>query len=268
MAKIFLDPGHGGVDSGATYKGLIERDINLIVALKCKEELEKHGNEVMMSRTSNGQTVNLNERVRMANNWGATYYVAPHCNSGGGDRGEVIHSIYRGKGLALAEKISTELKAIGQDTVKVYERQGTDNKDYYAVIRETNMDAVIVECAFLDNEVDNDIIDTLPEQEHFGIAIAKGVLKQLGIKSQSLNSQTGIGGDDEMNGIITTSVELKQGDYNASKTLSNISAGTKVKILNRVGNWVKISVWGVEGYVYSTYVDTLDSLYEKYKNLR
>ncbi|HAK41628.1 MAG TPA: hypothetical protein DCM59_01415, partial [Clostridium sp.] len=104
-----------------------------------------------------------------------------HCNAGGGDRGEVINSIYRGKGLELSNKIAAEMKAIGQDTVKQYDKKGDGGTDYYAVIRETNMDAVIVECAFLDNEIDNKIIDTIEEQELFGIAIAKGILAQLGI---------------------------------------------------------------------------------------
>ena len=36
---IYIDPGHGGIDPGATYKDIYEKDINLSIALKLKKEL-------------------------------------------------------------------------------------------------------------------------------------------------------------------------------------------------------------------------------------
>ena len=49
------------------------------------------------------------------------------------------------------------------------------------------MVAVLCECAFIDNDKDNDIIDTVAEQKAFGVAYAKAILRYLGIayKSQS-----------------------------------------------------------------------------------
>lgn len=183
---VFIDAGHGGKDPGAVYKKLIEKEIVLVIAKKCKNVLQQYDIEVVMSRETD-KFVELSERAKMANNVKAIYFVSIHCNAGGGDRGEVIHSIYRGKGLELSNKIAAELKAIGQTSVKEYDKKGTGGTDYYAVIRETNMDSVIVECAFLDNEIDNKIIDTVKEQELFGIAIAKGILKQCGIKYKESN---------------------------------------------------------------------------------
>ncbi len=180
MYKVTIDPGHGGSDPGTSYGNLIEKIIVLVVALKCRDELIRHGVEVQMTRTTD-KYVELSQRAIMANSFGANYFVSIHCNAGGGDRGEVINSIYRGKGLELSNKISEQMKAIGQGAVKQYDKVGDNNKDYYAVIRESAMDAVIVECAFLDNVVDNKIIDTLAEQQAFGVAIAKGILAQLGI---------------------------------------------------------------------------------------
>ncbi|HAK42772.1 MAG TPA: hypothetical protein DCM59_08835 [Clostridium sp.] len=177
---VCLDPGHGGSDPGAAYGNLIEKDIVLVAALTCRNVLAEHGVQVVLTRTTDTY-VGLSQRAQIANNAKANYFVSIHCNAGGGDRGEVINSIYRGKGLELSNKIAAEMKAIGQDIVKQYDKKGDGGTDYYAVIRETNMDAVIVECAFLDNEIDNKIIDTIEEQELFGIAIAKGILAQLGI---------------------------------------------------------------------------------------
>ncbi|WP_346962561.1 N-acetylmuramoyl-L-alanine amidase [Clostridium sp.] len=177
---VCLDAGHGGSDPGASYGKLIEKDIVLIATLSCRNVLTEHGVQVVLTRNTDVY-VGLSQRAQIANNAKANYFVSIHCNAGGGDRGEVINSIYRGKGLELSNKIAAEMKAIGQDTVKQYDKKGDGGTDYYAVIRETNMDAIIVECAFLDNTTDNQIIDTVAEQEMFGVAIAKGILKQLGI---------------------------------------------------------------------------------------
>ncbi len=75
---------------------------------------------------------------------------------------------------------------------KAYEKRGTDNKDYYHVIRNTNMDAVIVEVCFLDNKADVQIADTIPEQQRNGIVIAHGILKHLGIAIKTNNNTVNV----------------------------------------------------------------------------
>ena len=56
--KVFLDPGHGGTDSGAVGNNLKEKDINLAVGLKIKSYLEERGVSVRMSRETD-MAVNL-----------------------------------------------------------------------------------------------------------------------------------------------------------------------------------------------------------------
>ncbi len=81
---IFLDPGHGGSDPGVirTYDGVTyeEADINLSVALKAKEALEKRGYTVVMSRETD-KTVALDSRAPMAQKAGADMFVSIHVNS-------------------------------------------------------------------------------------------------------------------------------------------------------------------------------------------
>ena len=64
-------------------------------------------------------------------------------------------------------------------------RKNANGKDYYAFIRNTTCPAVIVECAFIDNAVDLDILATEGKREKMGQAIAKGILKTLGIEIQA-----------------------------------------------------------------------------------
>jgi N-acetylmuramoyl-L-alanine amidase len=193
MAKVFIDAGHGGTDSGAVYRDkngqlFVERDINLVVSFAEKETLERHGVEVKMSRYDNNTTVGLQERCDMANSFGADIFHSCHHNAGGADRGEAIFSIIRGISEQLALKVDEELKKIGQTVVKDYSRQGS-NGDYYAVIRGTKMPAIISEGCFLDNESDNDLVDTIEEQKAEGVALAKAILRQLGIAYQEPQSQ-------------------------------------------------------------------------------
>lgn len=71
MVKIFIDPGHGGTDSGATGNGLQEKAVTLEIALVLRTILtnEYEGVSVTMSRTSD-KTVSLTERTEAANSWG------------------------------------------------------------------------------------------------------------------------------------------------------------------------------------------------------
>lgn len=189
MEKILIiDPGHGGSDAGAVANGILEKNANLVTALSLKEYVESKGVKVFMTRTTD-VFVSLEARVKFANSIAAKYpnasivFVSVHHNAGGGDRGEYIHSLYRGNGLKLADLIGTEmLTQIGQQK-KLYEKVGDDNKDYYYVIRNTSMDAIITEVAFLDNINDVKICDSIPEQKRNGVVIAIGVCKFFGVST-------------------------------------------------------------------------------------
>lgn len=186
MKIVIIDVGHGGSDTGAIANGILEKDANLTTALSLRSFLEANGIKVFMTRT-NDVFLSLEARTSMANNIMAQYpnteivFISLHHNAGGGDRGEYIHSIYRGKGQTLAECIGSEMESqLGQQK-KVYEKAGEGNKDYYYVIRNTNMDAIIVEVCFLDNAEDVKIADTKAEQIRNGKVIGAGVLKHFGV---------------------------------------------------------------------------------------
>ncbi|MBP3337335.1 MAG: N-acetylmuramoyl-L-alanine amidase [Clostridia bacterium] len=179
--KVFLDAGHGGSDPGAVSGGLVEKNMTLICANGAKNLLEKYGIDVKMSRTGDN-SFSLYERADMANAWGADLFVSCHFNAGGGNRGEVIHSVFGGKGQILAQNIANELKNLGQENVRIYSKGATNGSgDYFTVIAKTNMPAVIVEPCFIDNDEDRVLADTEDKQYLVGVAIAKGILNFYGL---------------------------------------------------------------------------------------
>lgn len=179
--KVFIGVGHGGTDSGAVANGLKEDNLNLAIALACRDELTRHGVTVGMSRTKD-EADTLADEIKECNAFAPDYAVEIHNNAGGGDGVEIYHHFGGGKGKTLAQNILNEIVAIGQNSRGLKTKKNNQGKDYFGWIRQTVAPACLVECAFVDNKKDIAIIDTAAEQKKMGIAIAKGVLKTLGIK--------------------------------------------------------------------------------------
>jgi N-acetylmuramoyl-L-alanine amidase len=79
---IVLDPGHGGLDTGAkASSGELEKDIVLDVATRLRARLEKSGKyRVLMTRTDD-TFVPLGDRVEIARNASAALFVSIHADS-------------------------------------------------------------------------------------------------------------------------------------------------------------------------------------------
>lgn len=174
MVKVFTSAGHGGSDPGTTAYGLKEKNINLNIMLACRDELKRHGVDVVTSRIKD-ENDPVNEEVREANASGAKLAVSFHTNAGKGDGSETYYFSTSSDGKRLAQLCEKHTKAIGQNS------RGIKNGDHLWFVKGTKMVAVLCECAFIDNDKDNDIIDTVAEQRKFGIAYAKAILEYLGI---------------------------------------------------------------------------------------
>ena len=180
--KVFCGVGHGGKDPGAVANGMEEADINLNIALACRDELELNGVEVKMSRISDEDDP-LPEEIAECNAYNPDLAIDIHTNAGGGDGFEVYHTIYGGVGKTLAENIESEVIKAGQNSRGVKTRKSeTTGKDYYGFIRQTSCPAVICEIGFIDNKADLQDFDEQAEQIKFGKAYAHGILKTLGVE--------------------------------------------------------------------------------------
>lgn len=187
MGKVFLGVGHGGKDSGASGY-LLEKNVNLVEALACKDFLEAHGVLVSMSRTSDEDDALVDE-IKKCNSFNPDLAVDIHNNAGGGDGFEVYYHYKGGISKTLAENIESEIKLIGQNSRGCKTKINSSGKDYYGFIRQTKAPAVIVEGCFVDNELDSQIANTEEKQKKFGQAYAKGILKTLGISTDEVSKK-------------------------------------------------------------------------------
>ena len=178
--KVFIGVGHGGSDPGAVANGFNEKDLNLTIALSCRDVLERHGVNVLMSRVKD-ENDTLTEEIKECNAYNPDLAIDIHNNAGGGDGAEAFYYSGGGKSKELAQNVLANIILIGQNSRGIKTRLNSYGTDYYGFIRETKAPAVIVECAFVDTKKDMEIIDTEAEQKAMGVAIAKGILLTLGI---------------------------------------------------------------------------------------
>lgn len=173
MTFLFLDAGHGGVDSGAiALDGTKEKDVNLKMTMYMFNRFNQIGIKTGVTR-SKDITLDSNDRTRIVRNSGAKYCLSIHFNAGGGDGFEAIHSKFASR--KLADTIADEVKAIGQNVRRVFTRTLSNGRDYYFMNRETgNVETVILEGFFGDNLKDYEDYNEWHEQVALCEAYIKG----------------------------------------------------------------------------------------------
>ncbi|MBY0120937.1 N-acetylmuramoyl-L-alanine amidase [Bacillus sp. S/N-304-OC-R1] len=149
MVKIFIDPGHGGTDSGATGNGLFEKNLTLQIAKRVQIMLADYENiQVKLSREQD-QTVSLNQRTNMANAWGADFLLSIHINSGGGTGYEDYIYPFNREASAAYQNI------IHEEVLKQNELTDRGKKqENFHMLRESHMPAILTENGFIDNPSD------------------------------------------------------------------------------------------------------------------
>ncbi len=160
---VCLDAGHGGTDVGAVSKDgkRYEKDDNLVLALKVRDELEKLGIKTVLTREDD-ETVSLRDRCRIANKKRSDLFVAIHRNSSASGTGIEAWISKREKederstAQTLTKQLS-ELMGLQDRGVKNGYRDRTANN--YYVNANTNMPSILLEVGFITSDDDNKAFD-------------------------------------------------------------------------------------------------------------
>lgn len=174
--NIVVDAGHGGRHAGA--KGLynLEKDLCLKMAIELQQALEARGANVIMTRTSD-VFVSLDARCQIANRSGADIFISIHCNSmprrnmqSGSET--YWHSSEQSRRLARALHPRLVRAVKGRDG-------GIRNRSFQ-VIRETSMPSVLLEIAYINNTLDEQLLADTSFHGRLAENLAQGVLDYFG----------------------------------------------------------------------------------------
>ena len=173
--RVFINPGHDlERDSGAVNptSGLRECDVAANIGGLVKGYLEAAGCEVRMLQSDNlaGETPDLPCVVDTANGWPADIVVSLHCNAANGcARGtETLVYANEGESAQLAACIQSQIV----DSLGTIDR-GVKERPMLIVLNSTDMPAVLVEMAFVDNDEDAQILTERADE--MARAIARGI---------------------------------------------------------------------------------------------
>ena len=191
---IFLDPGHGGRDSGAFYYNVAEKDLNMQIYRKLRAKLEELGYKVLTSRDSDIDVDFVTERSRMVNKTNSDIFISIHFNATGSAYSKASgiqtysysdepdypskinkywhnHPDRMSESRRLAAAIHSSLLAeTGAKDAGLLESS-------YAVLRETAKPAVLLELGYMDNFTESQQIRDSRYQDKLVAGIVKGIQK-------------------------------------------------------------------------------------------
>lgn len=201
---IVVDSGHGGIDPGkVSADGAYEKDINLAIALKLRNELQKRDCQVVMTResdeglydssASNKKMSDMKKRIEIMNNSKPDLIISIHQNSFSDTISKGAQVFYQASsetGKALAETLQSIWKSkLDPDN----NRQCKANNDYY-LLQHSEATMVIVECGFMSNPGEAAQLQTEEYQSQIAAVLADGVIEYLeqqdGKEAQDDNEST------------------------------------------------------------------------------
>ncbi|MEW6182550.1 MAG: N-acetylmuramoyl-L-alanine amidase [Bacillota bacterium] len=182
---IVVDPGHGGVDPGAHYRGeILEKELVLSIAEEVRRYLTSAGAEVIMTRTSDRDLAppditslaarkrrDLKARVSLANRAKADLYLSIHINSSRDPNKTGVYVFYSPKpgSKQLAERIE-------QEAWRYLGKQRSPLPGTFYILRETEMPAVLVEAGFISNPQEKRLLCDKRYQEKVAWVVFRGVV--------------------------------------------------------------------------------------------
>ena len=172
MAKICIDPAHGGLDSGAVNGNRLEKSYALSIAIKVADKLEALGHTVVMTRETD-KALTLQQRCDIGNK--CDIFVSVHLNAAENKNAHGMETfMWKKTDKKLANNIQSSLVALFPN-----ERdRGVKSAQYY-VLKNTKIPAALVEVGFLSHDETAKKFDSYSYQNRLAEAITNGILRTI-----------------------------------------------------------------------------------------
>ena len=185
MKKIFIDPGHGGKDPGASGNGLQEKDIVLDLSLELADRLKSYDCQVKLSRDKDVY-VSLADRTNAANAWKAdlffSIHVNGHTNAGANGYEDFTYPVVGATTANIRKELHPHIAKVWTDAGRANRGMKTAN---FQVLRETTMPAVLVELGFISNPQDASLLKQPAFRDKLVGAMAAGIAEAMGLQKEA-----------------------------------------------------------------------------------
>lgn len=180
---IYLDPGHGGRDSGTTYKNIYEKDINLTMSKKIEQYLVAKGATVYLTRetdidlsttTQNKKRSDLSNRAKLINESNPDMYISIHLNYISNSKWQGLQIFYNSKNEEN-ENIANDLTSYLKETSSNIRESKKEN--IYYMYKQITVPGVLIELGFLSNPNDRYRLTREEYQDKLAISIADAIEK-------------------------------------------------------------------------------------------
>lgn len=182
---IVVDPGHGGVDGGANYGEVKEAELNLKISLILKQELEKVGAMVILTREGNydlskpdalyRKKSDFDNRIKLINNSGADLYLSIHLNT-------YTNAAYYGPQVFYTtnypenEKLADYLQNAFNNNLQTKRKIRINSSTNY-MYGKLNVKGVLIECGFLTNHEERINLQSEAYQLKIAQIIVEGIMQ-------------------------------------------------------------------------------------------
>ncbi len=180
---VIIDPGHGGMDGGATScTGVNESIINLEIALRLNDLMHLLGIDTQMTRETDtsihtgGDTIaaqkvsDLKERVRIANSADNAILVSIHQNHFTDSRYSGAQVFYRPDNESM--ELAGQLQTAFVRTVNIGSNRKSKRGEGIYLLQKAELPAVLVECGFLSHHEEEARLRTDSYQKKLSAVIA------------------------------------------------------------------------------------------------
>lgn len=179
--SVVIDPGHGGLDNGASVGKIYESELNLKISFALKEELETRGAKVYMTREDDQDMTRRNYnyskqddmylRVKKIDSYKSDYLISIHLNSAPASSAwgsQVFYYKNSEKGKRLASEIQTAMKEVTGSPKRI-------SGSSFRVLRATQTVGVLIECGFISNANERGQLQSSKYHQKLAVKICDGL---------------------------------------------------------------------------------------------
>lgn len=180
--NIVIDPGHGGKDNGTCYENVLEDEINLNIATKLMNicindgaisSLTRVGDYDLSSQyAKNRKREDLKKRVEFINSSNADYFISLHLNSYPNNKNVYGPMVYYKRNDEESKNIAVNVMNSLNELAKT--SKPIHPEDFY-LFKHTNAPGILVECGFLSNYKERELLLDNEYQEKIARTIYKGL---------------------------------------------------------------------------------------------